>query len=44
MKAGLMKLASYRDNIPRMAEYRIGHSYRVAHVGAKIAETIIKKE
>lgn len=38
MKAELMKLASYRDNIPRMAEYRIEHSYRVAHIGAEIAK------
>ena len=38
MKTELMKLASYKDNIPRMAEYRIEHSYRVAHIGAKIAE------
>ena len=38
MKIELMKLASYKDNIPRMAEYRIEHSYRVAHIGAKIAE------
>ena len=38
MKAELMKLTSYKDNIPRMAEYRIEHSYRVAHIGAEIAK------
>lgn len=37
LKAELWKLASFRDNIPRMAEYRIEHSYRVAHIGAQIA-------
>lgn len=30
-------MASYKDNIPRMAEYRIEHSYRVANIGAEIA-------
>lgn len=28
----LMKLAGFKDNIPRMAEYRIEHSRRVAHI------------
>lgn len=34
----LMKLANYKDNIPRMAEYRIEHSRRVAHIAVQIAE------
>lgn len=38
MKTELMKLASYQDNIVRMAEYRIEHSYRVARIGAEIAK------
>lgn len=33
----LMKLADYQDNTPRMAEYRIEHSFRVAHIAALIA-------
>jgi len=37
LRSKLMKLAGYKDNIPRMAEYRIEHSYRVANIGAKIA-------
>ena len=37
MRSELMKLASYGDNIPRMAEYRIEHSFRVANIGAEIA-------
>ena len=38
MKTELAKLAFYKDNIVRMAEYRIEHSYRVAHIGAEIAK------
>jgi len=34
----LSRLSGYKDNIPRMAEYRIEHSYRVAHIAAEIAE------
>ena len=37
LRTELMKLAAYRDNVPRMAEYRIEHSYRVANIGANIA-------
>lgn len=37
MQAEISKLASFRDNTPRMAQYRIEHSYRVAHIGAEIA-------
>lgn len=37
MRTELMKLADYQDNIPRMAEYRIEHSFRVAHIAADIA-------
>lgn len=33
----LMKMADYKDNNVRMAEYRIEHSYRVAHIAAQIA-------
>jgi putative nucleotidyltransferase with HDIG domain len=33
----LIKLAEYKDNNMRMAEYRIEHSYRVAHIGLQIA-------
>ena len=39
METELKKLASYKDKTARMAEYRIEHSYRVAHIGAEIAET-----
>ena len=38
MKTELIKLAGYKDNIMRMAQYRIEHSYRVAHIGAQIAK------
>lgn len=38
METELKKLASYKDKTARMAEYRIEHSYRVAHIGAEIAE------
>lgn len=34
----LGKLSSFKDNIPRMAEYRIEHSIRVAHIAEEIAE------
>lgn len=34
----LMKLAGYQDNTVRMAEYRIEHSCRVAHICAQIAK------
>lgn len=37
MRQELMKLAGYQDNIVRMAEYRIEHSIRVAHIAAEIA-------
>jgi uncharacterized domain HDIG len=37
MRAELMKLADYKDNNRRMAEYRIEHSIRVAHIAADIA-------
>lgn len=37
IRTELMKLADYQDNIPRMAEYRIEHSFRVAHIAAEIA-------
>ena len=37
MQAEISKLASFQDNTPRMAQYRIEHSYRVAHIGAEIA-------
>lgn len=37
MKTELRKLASFEDNIPRMTEYRIEHSFRVARIGAEIA-------
>lgn len=33
----LMKLAGYPDAIPRMAEYRVEHSIRVAHIAGVIA-------
>lgn len=33
-----MKLADCQDNIPRMAEYRIEHPFRVAHIAAEIAQ------
>jgi len=33
----LIKLAEYKDNNMRMAEYRIEHSFRVAHIGLQIA-------
>lgn len=38
MRIELMKLANYPDNTVRMAEYRIEHSCRVAHIAALIAE------
>lgn len=38
MRSELMKLASYKDNNVRMAQYRIEHSIRVAHIGAEIAK------
>lgn len=38
IKTELMKLADYQDNIPRMAEYRIEHSFRVAHIAMEIAK------
>ncbi len=37
MKTELMKLAGYQDHTPRMAEYRIEHSFRVAHIAVEIA-------
>lgn len=37
LQTELRKLAGYKDNIDRMAEYRIEHSYRVAAIGAQIA-------
>ena len=37
IKTELMKSAKYQDNTSRMAEYRIEHSFRVAHIAAEIA-------
>ena len=37
LKAELSKMAFYKDNNQRMADYRIEHSYRVANIGAQIA-------
>jgi len=37
IRTELIKLANYQDNIPRMAQYRIEHSYRVAYIAAEIA-------
>ncbi len=37
VKKELMKIAGYRDNTERMAEYRIEHSFRVAHIAVDIA-------
>jgi len=37
LRQELMKLATFHDNTPRMAEYRIEHSYRVANIGIQIA-------
>lgn len=37
MQAELSKLASFQDNNLRMAQYRMEHSCRVAHIGAEIA-------
>lgn len=37
MKPELMKIAGYEGHILREAEYRIEHSYRVAHIAAEIA-------
>lgn len=34
----LIKIAEYKDNTPRMAQYRIEHSFRVAHIAAEIAQ------
>jgi len=39
VKHELDKLAFYKNNIPRMAEYRLEHSYRVASIGAEIARS-----
>ena len=37
LKTELSKMAFYKDNTQRMADYRIEHSYRVANIGAGIA-------
>lgn len=37
LRPQLMKIASYSGKNLRMAEYRIEHSYRVAHIAATIA-------
>ena len=38
VRTELMKLAYFQNNIPRMAEYRIEHSFRVAHIAVEIAQ------
>ena len=37
LREELAKIAGYRDGTARMAEYRIEHSWRVAHIGQHIA-------
>ena len=37
MQREIIKLAAYQDNNLRMAQYRMEHSCRVAHIGAEIA-------
>jgi len=39
IKKELLKLADFKDNIMRMAEYRIEHSYRVAYICGEIARS-----
>lgn len=38
LRAELQKMTRFEGNTPRMAEYRIEHSYRVANIGVQIAQ------